>query len=188
MAGAAGRDRAGQSGRPIVPDMSDDAERRAWVLLPATTVIDGIDLSLLDPEDDGDRRFLLLVQHPELAAAIENDEDEINLGHEGGTMSPRLHLAMHEVIVNQIWGDDPPEVWLTAQRLTHAGYDRHEVLHMLASVVSADIYNATTDRAPFDIAQTRRELAALPGSWEALRAPVPENRATRRAHARRREQ
>lgn len=164
--------------------MSDEATRRAWVLPPATGLVDGIDLSLLDPEDEGDRHFLMLAEHPELASAIENGQDEIAIGHDGVTMSPRLHLAMHEVVANQIWSNDPPEVWATAQRLTQAGYDRHEVLHMLASVVSADIYNTMTGKAALDIDRTRRELAELPGSWDALRMPVLQNRAARRAHAR----
>jgi hypothetical protein len=167
--------------------MSDETARRAWLLPPATGVVDEIDLRLLDPGEEGDRHVLFLSEHPELFDAIENDQDDINIGHEGGPMSPRLHLAMHEVVANQIWHDDPPEMWSTALRLTQAGYDRHEVLHMLASVVSTDIHNAMTKKAPFDIARTHRELAALPGSWEALRAPAPQNRATRRAHARKRE-
>jgi hypothetical protein len=166
--------------------MTDEVARRAWVLPPATGMVDGIDLSLLDHDQEGDRHFFLLAEHPELAEAINNDESDIDL-HQGGATSPRLHLAMHEVVANQIWHDDPPDMWATAQRLTQAGYDRHEVLHMLASVVSNDIYNATTSKSPFDIARTRRELAALPDSWEALKAPAPANRATRRTHARKRQ-
>ncbi len=165
--------------------MTDEVARRTWVLPPTTGMVDGIELSLLDHEEEGDRHFLLLAEHPELAEAIKNDEGEIDL-HQGGTMSPRLHLAMHETVANQIWHDDPPEMWATAQRLTQAGYDRHEVLHMLAYVVSSDVYNAMASKASFDIARTRRELAALPDSWEALKAPAPANRATRRAHARKR--
>lgn len=165
--------------------MSDELARRAWLLPAASGVTDGIDLSLLDPADDGDRHLLLLAEHPELADAIDDDQDEIEV--QGAIMSPRLHLAMHEVVANQIWNDDPPEVWSTAQRLTLAGYDRHEVLHMLASVVSTDIYNAMSDKLPFDIARTRRELDALPASWEAIRTPPPPNREARRAHARKRQ-
>lgn len=140
--------------------MNDEVARRAWVLPPATGMVDGIDLSLLDHEEEGDRHFLMLAEHPELAEAIKNDEGENDL-QQGGATSPHLHLAMHEVVANQIWHDDPPEMWATAQRLTQAGYDRHEVLHMLASVVSNDIYNAMTSKSPIDIARTRRELAAL---------------------------
>ena len=164
--------------------MSDELARRAWLQPAVSGVIDGIDLSLLDPADEDDRHLLLLAEHPDLAAAIDADQDEIEF--EGVTMSPRLHLVMHEVVANQIWNDDPPEVWSTAQRLTQEGYDRHEVLHMLASVVSTDIYNAMSHKAPFDIARTRLELAALPGTWEAMRAPAPLNREARRAQARNR--
>jgi len=161
--------------------MSDQMARRAWLMPPACGVVDGIDLSLLDPADEGERQFLLLSEHPELAEAIENEEErEV----ESGAMSPRLHLAMHEVVANRLWDDDPPEMWRTAQRLTQAGYERHDVLHMLSSVVGTEVYNALTGNATSDIADTRRALAALPDSWEALRA-VPQNRAARRAQARR---
>ena len=165
--------------------MSDELARRAWLMPAVSGVVEGIDLSLLDPADESDRHFLIVAEHPELAEAIDANQDEIEL--EGVPMSPRLHLAMHEVVATQIWNNDPPEVWSTAQRLMQAGYDRHEVLHMLASVVSTDIYNAMSGKMPFDSARTRRELAALPGSWEAMRAPVPPNRAARRARARKRQ-
>lgn len=172
------------TGRSIVPSMGDEEARRAWLMPRAHGSFDDIELDYLDPADEDDRRLLLLAEHPELREAIENDEGEIEL--EGHRMSPRLHLALHEVVANQIWDDDPPEMWVTAQRLTQAGYDRHEVLHMLGSVVGTDIYNAMANKAAFDITRTRRELAALPGSWEAQRTPTPQNWAARRAHARKR--
>lgn len=161
--------------------MTDESERRAWVMPAASALYDGINLELLDPNDEDDRHLLLLVEHPELQAAIEGDVQQIELA--GQPLSPQLHLTMHEVVANRIWHDDPPEVWLTAQRLTAAGYERHEVQHMLGSVVSAEIYDTLTHTDSFDIARTRRELAALPGSWEALRSPRPMNRADRRAQA-----
>lgn len=148
---------------------------------PVQGSFDGVELEDLDPADEDDRRMLLLAEHPELQEAIENDEHEIEL--DGRRMSPQLHLVMHEVVANRIWEDDPAEMWVTAQRLTAAGYDRHEVLHMLGSVVSADLYGALKNEKAFDISWTRRELAALPGSWEALRTPAPANRAVRPAHA-----
>jgi hypothetical protein len=147
-------------------------------------VMNDLDLSLLDPSEEDDRRVLVLAEHPELWEAIDNDVDEVDL--DGHTMSPRLHVTLHEVVANQLWQDDPPEMWITAQRLTAAGHDRHEVLHMLGSVVSTDIYNAMTGKAPFDLARTRRELDALPGSWNEFAAHTTPNRATRRAQARRR--
>jgi hypothetical protein len=95
---------------------------------------------------------------------------------------------MHLVVANQLWDDTPPEMWLTAQRLTGAGYERHEVLHMLGSVVSDDIYKALRGEAQ-DAERTRQALAALPGDWEERRAGLGQerhaNRAERRAARRR---
>jgi len=146
--------------------------------------MDDLDLSLLDPSEESDREVLFLAEHPELWEAIEDEVDEIVL--DGNVMSPRLHIALHQVVANQIWHDDPPEMWTTAQRLTSAGYERHEVLHMLGSVVSGDIYNALSSKLSYNLARTRRQLEALPDSWEALRQGSPSNRAARRAQARRR--
>lgn len=60
---------------------------------------------------------------------------------------------------------------------------------MLASVVSGEVYGALTERRPPDPERLRRELDALPESWEALRDEDPEdrhmNRAERRAAQRR---
>jgi hypothetical protein len=157
--------------------MSDEVARRLWVIPPAAGVMGGLDLSYLDPADGDDRHFLLLAEHPELWGAIESDLDEIVL--HGASMSPRLHITLHEVVANQLWQDDPPEMWTTAQRLTAAGHDRHDVLHMLGTVVSAAMYNAMVNQEPFDIVDTRRRLARLPGSWEDLASAPAEYRATR---------
>jgi hypothetical protein len=59
-----------------------------------------VDLSLLDPGEEGDRHFLILAEHPELQQAIEDDRDEIDL--HGYVMSPRLHISVHEVVANQL--------------------------------------------------------------------------------------
>ena len=165
--------------------MTDD-ERHRFAAPPATGELDGIDLGFLNADDEDDRRILILAEHPELHAAIENDRTEIHTN--GTTISPALHLAMHEIGANQLWADDPPEAWHTAQRLIGAGYERHEVLHMLGSVVAEDVYAALGDKLPPDLENTREALAALPESWELQRDEIPAqrhlNRAERRAAAR----
>ena len=165
-------------------------ERRQFAVPPARGVLDGIDLSLLDPADEDDRRLLIEAEHPELQRAIEDGRREIHTG--GQAVSPVLHIAMHEVVANQLWHDDPAEVWETAQRLSADGYERHEVLHMLASVVSGEVYETLRGGQPADMARFREGLAALPGTWEQLRADIPaqrhQNRAERRAAARKHRQ
>lgn len=88
-------------------------------------------------------------------------------------MNPQLHLAMHEIVANQVLANEPPEMWDTAKRLTGAGYERHEVLHMLASVVSADVLSALHDNESNDPARTRAALAALPGHGNASGTRYP---------------
>ncbi len=73
-------------------------------------------------------------------------------------MNPRLHIAMYEIVTNQLWADDLPEMWLTAKRLTSAGYERHEVLHMLGSVVSGQVWGALVDGASYDIERVRTRV------------------------------
>jgi hypothetical protein len=164
-----------------------EAERRRFVAPPATGEYDGIDLALLDPADPDERRLLIIAEHPELHRAIEADRGEIHV--DGEAMSPNMHISMHEIVANQIWDDQPPETWQTAQRLLEAGYDRHEVLHMLASVVSGDVYRTVIKGQPHDPDVTRAALADLPESWERQRANIPAerhlNRAERRAAHRR---
>jgi hypothetical protein len=75
-------------------------------------------------------------------------------------------------------------MWETAQRLLGAGYERHEVLHMLASVVSADVFSALQDNQPHDPARTRAALTALPESWEQQRDDIPAERHANRAERR----
>lgn len=127
----------------------------------------GIDLAVLDPSDPDDRRLLILADHPELHDAVRNEVREIKLRSQ--IVKPELHLAMHEVVANQLWDDNPGEVWLTAQRLLTMGYDRHEVLHMLASVVSNQVWGALHEHQTIDTRHYEARLRELPKSWEAMR-------------------
>ena len=85
-------------------------------------------------------------------------------------MNIRLHVAMHEVVAKQLADDDPPEVYETARRLLDAGYDRHEVLHMLARPMASHIHATLTDKQPYDHARHVAALRALPASREPERA------------------
>lgn len=76
-------------------------------------------------------------------------------------MNPNLHIAVHEVIANQLWDDDPPEVWQAARRLLAAGHERHDVLHALAGAASQEIWHLLHDRTPFDRKRYVRALRKL---------------------------
>ena len=157
---------------------------------PASGTVDGINLALLDPADPDERRLLIEAEHPMLRQSLHDDLDEVVL--DGQLINPRLHIALHEIVAERLWTDDPPKAWPTAQRLSALGYDRHEVLHMLMSVLSGELYRAMQGSAsgPRDPEQTAVALAALPDSWEAQRKVTLTTRAERRAQqrARRRRQ
>ena len=167
--------------------MSDD-ERQAFAVPFAEGEYDEIELSLLDRDDEDDRRLLIQAEHPELHQALASGQGEVHVG--GVTVNPVLHIAMHEIVANQLWANDPPEMWETAVRLLAAGYERHKVLHMLASVVSGEVFEALRNQTPHEIERVRAALAELPDSWERQRAAIPEerhmNRSERRAAARKR--
>jgi hypothetical protein len=159
-----------------------DKERRLFAVPPQSGEFDGVELSLLDPDDENDRTILVLAEHPELRSAIESGRDKIH--HHGRAVNPQLHLAMHQIVANQLLANEPPQMWDTAKRLSDAGYERHEVLHMLASVVSTDVYSALDDNQPPDPSRTRAALGALPGSWEQQREDIPAERHANRAERR----
>jgi hypothetical protein len=155
-----------QRGAPehLIGPPSDEAARRAFAVPPARGVFGEIDLAFLDPADRDERRILIEAEHPQFADAL-NRVDEFVIV-DGEEVDPRLHLTLHEIIVEQLWEDDPPEAWRTAQRLTAAGYDRHEILHMLGSALVPQLWRALAKGETSDGEEYLRALSRLPRSWE----------------------
>jgi hypothetical protein len=145
-------------------DDSGVEARRAFAVPTASGDFDGIELGFLDPGDDDERALLIRAEHPDMALALERGDEEIEI--EGQSMSPRLHLAIHEIVAKQLWQDDPPEVWQTACRLLDAGYERHEILHMLGSAMAATIWTVLEESSPRGSEAYVRALHLLPASWE----------------------
>jgi len=126
-----------------------------------------LDLELLNPDDEDQCGLLLEAQHPELEGALREDEEMI-VG--GEPFNPRLHVSLHQVVANQLLADDPPETWQAVQRLAGLGYDWHNIMHMIAAIVSDDLYEMLTERRRFDRDDYARRLIELPGDW-----PPPES-------------
>lgn len=158
----------------------EEMERRRFVADPE--VLAAVDMSVVDLADPDVRSVVIRHEHPEFEDALRDDLDEIDLGH--GPVSPRLHLALHEVVATQLWEGDPPEVWETALRLRDAGYERHEILHMLSRPVSDQVWAASHDGQPYDRERHVAALLSLPGSWERERTA---RSATERHEAQRRQ-
>jgi Domain of unknown function (DUF1841) len=147
-------------------DEPGPADRRSWAVPPGHGLYQGLDLELLDPGNEDERTFLIEAQHPEFADALRGDEDVIV---DGDPVNPRLHVAMHEVVANQLLAGDPPETWQTVQRLAGLGYDWHNIMHMIASLVTEDVYRALNEHRQHDPASYAHRLNGLPGDW-----PPPE--------------
>jgi hypothetical protein len=89
-------------------DEPEPGDRRSWALPCAHGTYQGLDLELLDPGDEDERAMLIEARHLEFADALHGDDDVI-VG--GETVNPRLHVAMHQVVANQLLADDPPQTW-----------------------------------------------------------------------------
>jgi hypothetical protein len=97
------------------------------------------------------------------------DRHEEIITPDGEPMNPRLHVALHVVVANQLLADDPPETWQTVQRLAGLGYDWHNVMHLIMGPVGEAMYQTMAEKRPFDRDDYVRRLGELPGDW-----PPPE--------------
>jgi hypothetical protein len=143
-------------------DEPSPGDRRSWAVPPGHGSYRGLDLELLDPADEDELTFLIEAMHPELADALRRG-GEMSVG--GEPFSPRLHVAMHQIVANQLLAGDPPETWQTVQRLAALGYDWHNIMHMIAGVVSEDVYYMVREKRPFDPVGYIGRLNELPGDW-----------------------
>jgi hypothetical protein len=144
----------------------EPGDRLAWAVPPAHGTYRGCDLELLDPGNEDERTLLIEARHPEFATALHGEQHVIVSGE---AVNPRLHVAMHQVVANQLAAGDPPETWQAVQRLAGLGYDWHTIMHMIASLVSEDIYRALRQHREHDPVAYARRLSELPGDW-----PPPE--------------
>lgn len=159
-----------------LPPLDDRARRRATA--------QGWHLEFLGADDPDERATLIQLAHPDLDEAIEQGVEELRVN--GAPMSPRLHLTIHEIVATQIIDGDPPEVFETARRLLALGRDPHEVLHMLGSVVSTQIWTALHERHQLDREDHVAALVALPESWDEQIRSAPPRAGGRSSTARRR--
>ncbi len=142
----------------IDPD-SDDADEVFARRMFALPRVPGEDF---DPAEEDSFLAVVEEEHPEYGKVLaEPDADPMVDG-----VNARTHVAMHAAVARQLWFNDPPEVWPTAQRLLDAGYERHNVLHALAHVASAQTDRSLSDGATWSQEEYRAALDALPGSWE----------------------
>jgi hypothetical protein len=137
-------------------DVAEILARRTFAVGGPLLVDDDGELAL-DPADPDQRSLAIRGEHPEYAAALDNPfGDDLVDG-----VNPRLHIAMHEMVANQLWDGEPAEVWPAALRLFASGMDRHDVLHALADVAARHVWRAVQEQRPYDAAAYAADLDAL---------------------------
>jgi hypothetical protein len=144
------------------PPVPGEIDRKQFV--GEADVLAALGVTVEELADPDVRSLVIRHEHPEFEDALQKRLDEIDVGD--GPINPRLHLAMHEIVATQLWDDSPSEVWETAVRLLDAGYERHEILHMLGRPVSDQVWRALHDERPYDRERHIATLRTLPGTWE----------------------
>ncbi len=145
-------------------EMSDAGLVERLSLIASTEALESVGARVEDLVDLDVRAVVIRADHPELDRALREGKGELIL--DGEPISIRLHLTMHQVLANQLADNDPPEVFLTAQRLSASGYERHELLHMLAAPIAEQIHATLHDGEEYDRERHLAALAALPGPWK----------------------
>ena len=100
--------------------------------------------------------MLIEGEHPEYHEALADPDADTVEG-----VNPRLHITVHEIIANQLWDDNPPEVWQAARRLLATGMDRHNVLHAIGEVLVEHLHGLLSGRGPTDPARYVEEIEKL---------------------------
>lgn len=136
-------------------ELEEILARRLFAIGASPAPVDGGSLAL-DPSDPDDRTLLVRAEHPEYAELLDSPDA---LAADG--TNPRLHLALHELVANNLWDGDPPGTWPAARRLLAAGRERHDVLHALAEVAARHVHAALVDRRPYDATAHAADLDAL---------------------------
>ncbi|MDB6442051.1 MULTISPECIES: hypothetical protein [Pseudomonas] len=81
---------------------------------------------------------------------IDNDEEEF------------VETTLIEAIENQIESDNPPAAKATFNKLTLVGYEREEILNLMAHVLAHEIDAMLEQDRPFDAQWYETALRALP--------------------------
>lgn len=83
-----------------------------------------------------------------------NDQDQDDENFAEATLT--------QAIENQLEAGDPPAALAVYNKLTLVGYEREEILRLMALVLAHEIADMMASERPFDIQAYERMLRALP--------------------------
>ena len=131
-----------------------------WKMAKARVELEGEDAVLAE----------VLKQHPEYsdvweqAHTLSPDDETLRDG-----VNPFVHVMIHQTVENQIANHDPPQTAKTLEVMMQTGYDRHEAIHAIGTLVANAIFQIMHNDHPFDEAsyiEALRDLAQTSKSPE----------------------
>jgi hypothetical protein len=142
-------------------------------------------LAQLGAKQEGEKAVTaqILKQHPEYfdvwdqANTLPSDEEILRDG-----VNPFAHVAIHQTVEKQIADRDPPQVAQTLDALMLAGYERHDAIHAIGTLVSDAMFETMKTGHPFDESGYTEALREL--GQRALSRPRPPRHAKRKRRKR----
>lgn len=128
-------------------------------------------------EDEDARLVQAMRDHPEYADLWGRLDELSDEQIERDGTNPIMHVHIHQLIENQIAGGEPKEVGQTVEELMRRGLSRHEAIHRVGTVLSAEIWHVLKDNRPFDEQGVARKLQRLVEKME-----IPRRHYAKRGH------
>jgi len=121
-------------------ELAETLERRMFAV-PSLSAEIGDEEVDLDPTDPEQRRLLVIGEHPEYHESLADDTFD---GEEA------LRLALKTTLVDQLWDDEPVELWQAVRRLQEAELDRDEIFDRLSDVLQSQLRESEPDTLDYD--------------------------------------
>ncbi|WP_245975724.1 hypothetical protein [Amycolatopsis palatopharyngis] len=140
-------------------ELTELLERRMFAVPTTVTELGDTQLEL-EPTDPEQRRLLVIGEHPEYHEALTEDSDI----EEIDGVDPREYLALKAAVVDQLWENEPPQLWSAVVRMRDTGRERDDILDELVAVLSAQAETASEPDAEefeFDLDAYCEALEAL---------------------------
>lgn len=115
-------------------ELTETLERRMFAV-PSLSAELGDEEVDLDPTDPEQRRLLVIGEHPEYHESLAEDTFD---GEEA------QRLALKTTIVDQLWDNEPTEVWQAVRRLQEAELDRDEIFGRLSDILEGQLRESET--------------------------------------------
>ena len=103
-----------------------------------------------DIEQEDERIFQAMTEHPEFEAYFDDPEQLDGDGCTPEGVNPFVHVSLHGVVEGQLAGGTPPEVLEILEALQTAGLSRHEGVHEIALAVTEQMHQMLSENREFD--------------------------------------